>query len=63
MCVALPPTHIGGCTLDVGRSTMDDGLLNKFAARRATPGMHRRLARVTKTSSSFSAEAVVGRAL
>ena len=27
MCVALPPTHIGGCTLDVGRSTMDDGLL------------------------------------
>ena len=27
MCVALPPTHVGGCTLYVGRSTMDDGLL------------------------------------
>ena len=24
MCVALPPTHIGGCTLYVGRSTMDE---------------------------------------
>ena len=24
MCVALPPTHVGGCTLYVGRSTMDD---------------------------------------
>ena len=23
MCVALPPTHVGGCTLYVGRSTMD----------------------------------------
>ena len=27
MCVALPPTHVGGCTLYVGRSTMDNGLL------------------------------------
>ena len=27
LCVALPPTHIGGCTLYVGRSTMDDRLL------------------------------------
>ena len=27
MCVALPPTHVGGCTLYVGRSTMDDELL------------------------------------
>ena len=24
MCVALPPTHIRGCTLYVGRSTMDE---------------------------------------
>ena len=27
MCVALPPTHVGGCTLYVGRSTMDDEFL------------------------------------
>ena len=49
----------------VGLRYVYDGrwIVENVAARRATPGMHRRLARVTKTSSSFSAEAVVGRAL